>query len=99
MKFNGTEVYAAMGDQKRFPVPVLKVGQKIRLLHDDETMPLPGSRAMKKGVYVVINVGPSVGSGFAYRLVKDTKNSRYDHRYNTIAIDKAILQGFIEVVE
>lgn len=99
MKFNGTEVYAAMGDQKRFPVPVLKEGQKICFLFNDETT-APDSKTVmiKAGIYVITSVGKGVGDWPVYRFIKDTKNSKYLHAYCQIAIDKAISQGFIEVI-
>lgn len=89
-----------MGDQKRFPIPVLKVGQKIRFLFNDETTK-PDSRTtmISKGEYTIIDVYSGVGSRPVYAFIKNAKNSKYVHRYCQIAVDKAILQGFIEIVE
>lgn len=100
MKFNGTEIYAAFGDQKRFPVAALKVGQKIRFLFKDEsTKPDSRTTMISKGEYTITNVYPGVGGWTVYAFVKNTKNAKYIHRYSQIAIDKAIKQGFIEIVE
>ena len=95
MKFNGVEYYEGMGDAKRFPVATLRRGQVIKVLFDDETPPLPGSRRMKRGEYIVLSIVSGLMGGLSYRLAKNTKSSKYVHVYNTIAIDKAILGGAI----
>jgi len=99
MIFNGIEFSQLRGDDKFWSTPVLEKGSKILLLHDDETHPLPGSRSMKKGRYIVVDVCDSfnknIKPGKVYELKRDRANAKYTWMYNTVPIDKAMTRGAI----
>ena len=96
MKFQGVDYCELMGDKYKYPQPKLKAGDTIKLLYDDETAPLPGSKQMKRGNYVVVKVDDSLFSkSKVYSLLKN--GAKYDYRIYTIAIDKAIEAGVIVV--
>jgi hypothetical protein len=97
MKFQGVDYCELRGDKYKYPQPKLKAGDTIKLLYDDETAPLPGSKQIKRGNYVVTKVDNSsfTGHGKVYALLKN--GAKYDYRIYTIAIDKAIEAGVIVV--
>lgn len=99
MIFNETAITQIRGDDKKYAVPALASGQKIVLLHDDTEPHMPGCRRMKKGRYLVVNVGDSfnrkVLPAKSYDLKLDRMNASYEWSINTVAIDKAISLGLI----
>ena len=96
MKFQGVDYCELRGDKYKYPQPKLKAGDTIKLLYDDETAPLPGRKQMKRGNYVVVKVYDSLFSkSKVYSLLKN--GAKYDYRIYTIAIDKAIEAGVIDI--
>lgn len=96
MIFNGTEYAELRGDKNKYSVNLLAKGASIKLLFDDATPRVCGCRRMKKGNYTVTKVRKALSSdGMVYELVKN--GAKYIFPINTIAIDKAIYAGVIEV--
>lgn len=97
MKFQGVDYCELRGDKYKYPQPKLKAGDTIKLLYDDETPTVRlGDKRMKRGNYVVVKVDDSLFSkSKVYSLLKN--GAKYDYRIYTIAIDKAIEAGVIEV--
>jgi hypothetical protein len=92
MKFMGIDVFATLGDSKRFVIPKLKVGDKIEFLHNDESCKTPFKTVMiKKGVYTVKAINQGVNWP-TYHFVKNKK----DYVFCQVAIDKAIEYGFAQ---
>jgi hypothetical protein len=99
MKYFGIEYYEALFDIKRYATPVVRKGQILNFLFDDETPVLPGGKRMTKGEYIVLSVDTSMCSKdrFVYRLVKNRKKSKYSWHIYTIPIDKAIEAGVVQI--
>lgn len=103
MKLNGKEYSLLRGDFERYPTPILKTGDKIEILFENQHTTTPGVKNLKKGKYVVKNVHityvyPKSKNDFTYDLVLDRKNSTYVHPYSFIPIDKAINDGAIIIL-
>ena len=97
MKYKGVDYCELRGDKHKYVEPKLKAGDTIKFLYDDETLPLPGEKAMKRGNYVVVKVSNSfTGHSKVYELLKNGAKHKF-HIY-TIPIDKAIDAGMIEKI-
>lgn len=96
MKYQGVDYCELMGDKRKYAEPKLKSGDAIKVLYDDENPPLPSIKSMKRGNYVVVSVDSSfTGDRKVYVLLKN--GAKHKYHMHTIAIDKAIDAGMIEV--
>lgn len=101
MKFNNEEIGIEKLVKPYRNNPKLKENDIINVLYNDEHVPVPGCKVLKKGKYKVLKIREPFATkfGLVYELISTRLNATYIHPIYTENIDYAIDKGYIMKVE